>query len=230
MILSLRPDFIKTVLSYSEEFERRRNDPAYFGRKGLDPALLPRIVARAHASGLRVSVHVNTGTDFHHAVAAGVDEIAHLPGFPTPSLITDADARLAAERRITVVTTASLALRRREPADVYQRIREAQSANLRMLHHHAVKLAVGSDDVEQTSTGEMRYLQDLGVFDNLTLLKMWTEHSARTIFPNRQIGSPLEGYEASFLVLEGDPLRDFSNIEKIRLRFKQGVLLGSHPR
>jgi predicted amidohydrolase YtcJ len=225
MILSMRPDFIKAVLVFSEEFERRRDDTAYFGRKGLDPKLLPRLVARAHASGLRVSVHTNTATDFHYAVTAGADEIAHLPGYFTPSLIAEADARRAAERGISVVTTVSLAVRRRDQAELYQRIREAQAANLRLLHRHGVQLTIGSDDVEQTSTGEVRYLQELGVFDNLTLLKMWSENAARTIFPNRRIGALQEGYEASFLVLEGDPIKDFVNTGKIRLRFKQGVQL-----
>ncbi len=47
-IASQRPDFIKIVLAFSEEFARRRDDPKFFGRKGLDPALVPRIVERAH--------------------------------------------------------------------------------------------------------------------------------------------------------------------------------------
>jgi hypothetical protein len=32
-----------------------------------------------------------------------------------------------------------------------------------------------------------------------------------------------EGYEASFLALGGNPLDDWRNIRRIRLRFKQGV-------
>ena len=78
-ILALRPDFIKTNLWFSEEFAQRKNDPAYFGRKALDPALLPRIVRKAHASNLQVSAHVASGADFHNALAAGVDEIVHVP-------------------------------------------------------------------------------------------------------------------------------------------------------
>ena len=78
-ILALRPDFIKTNLWFSEEFAQRKNDPAYFGRKALDPALLPRIVRKAHASNLKVSAHVVSGADFHNALAAGVDEIVHVP-------------------------------------------------------------------------------------------------------------------------------------------------------
>jgi imidazolonepropionase-like amidohydrolase len=39
------------------------------------------------------------------------------------------------------------------------------------------------------------------------------------------IGHLKEGFEASFLVLSGDPLQDFSNLQKIELRVKQGELL-----
>ncbi len=45
------------------------------------------------------------------------------------------------------------------------------------------------------------------------------------IFPDRKIGRLADGYEASFLVLDADPLADFSAIEKIRLRVKQGFHL-----
>lgn len=52
-ILKLRPDFVKTILWFSEEFYTRRMDPAFNGQKGLNPALLARIVAKAHENRLR---------------------------------------------------------------------------------------------------------------------------------------------------------------------------------
>ena len=57
----------------------------------------------------------------------------------------------------------------------------------------------------------------------MTLLKMWTETTAQTIFPGRKIGELREGYEASFLALEGNPLDDIMNVHRIKLRFKQGM-------
>lgn len=61
--------------------------------------------------------------------------------------------------------------------------------------------------------------------DNLALLKMWSETTPRTIFPNRKIGALSDGHEASFLALEGNPVADLNNVRKIKWRFKQGVLL-----
>src|SRR5262249_61310566 len=80
-ILADHPDFIKGHLLYSEEFEKRRADPAYYGDKGLDPKVLSLLVAKAHSVGLLVSCHIETAQDFRNALAAGVDEINHMPGY-----------------------------------------------------------------------------------------------------------------------------------------------------
>jgi len=80
--------------------------------------------------------------------------------------------------------------------------------------------------VADSSAGEMEYLRSLGVFDSPTLLRMWTEATSQRTFPARLIGELRERFEASFLALEGDPLKDWRNLRKIKLRFKQGYPLG----
>ena len=107
-VLSFDPDFIKIMLLHSEEYEKRRDDTTYFGNKGLNPKLVPEIVNRAHLNNLRVSVHVETAYDFHIAVEAGVDEIAHLPEIDNGKLIAREDAIAAKDKGIVVVTTTSL--------------------------------------------------------------------------------------------------------------------------
>lgn len=223
-IIADKPDFIKTYLLYSEEFEKRRDDAEFNYWKGLDPELLPAIVERAHADGLRVSTHVETATDFRNALDAGVDEINHMPGFrPQEGYalsiyeISDADAELAAEKGVVVVTTL---------AGVHsQEVRDLHKRNLETLKEHGVKLAIGSDSHNQTSTIEANYLRRLEVFSNAELLRLWSTETAQAIFPERKLGRLEEGYEASFIVLEGDPIADFSNTRRIELRVKQGVVL-----
>ena len=259
-IRALRPDFIKAVLWGSDEYERRRDDTTYFGRKGLDPRVLTQLVQRAHRDRLRVSVHINNAADFRHAVEAGVDEIVHagspsffntietraadpralldppvlaralLEALTTPDTskrsyvpIAAADAREAARRKIAVVTTALLLTRAPGPARAS--LRPFVAANLALLRDAGVTLLVGSDNPMDTSVLEVEQLATLGVFDNLALLKMWSEATPRAIFPGRRIGSLADGYEASFVALEGDPLADFARVRRIRHRFKQGVLL-----
>jgi imidazolonepropionase-like amidohydrolase len=63
------------------------------------------------------------------------------------------------------------------------------------------------------------------VFGDRELLSMWTEATPRTIFPARRIGSLEEGFEASFLALQTDPIADWSATGRIKLRMKRGVVL-----
>jgi imidazolonepropionase-like amidohydrolase len=238
-----KPDFLKTYLLFSEDYEKRKDDPAYFGLKGLNPILLPEIVRRAHKAGLRVSTHIETAADFHNAVAAGVDEINHMVGYsPDQKLIKSEglsryeiavdDARRAAQKNIVVITTLGVtigALSQDDENSPDATLRKAYKnlliRNLQLLKEQNARLAIGSDHYRQTAAFEALRLHDLKVFDNLTLLKMWCEATAATIFPNRRIGHLKEGYEASFLVLGGSPVEDFLNTGKIEMRVKQGEIL-----
>jgi imidazolonepropionase-like amidohydrolase len=257
-ILRLRPDFIKVNLWYSDEHGLRKDDDAYYGRKALDPSLLPPIVRKAHAAGLRVSAHTANGGDFRNALLAGVDEIVHAPGAgsipeiesrvdrlafgratdddvreilaglaridpadPATLPFDSSDARLAARRGTSVITT--MANQMNTPPPLRERLRAIQAATLRVLKESGVTVTIGSDNVRDTSLAEARHLASLGVYSNLELLKVWTETTPRAIFPGRQIGELKDGYEASFLALEDNPLDDFGNVSRIRLRYKQGV-------
>jgi imidazolonepropionase-like amidohydrolase len=109
--------------------------------------------------------------------------------------------------------------RRLRPEAIVPQVVAAQKANLLLLRESGVRLAIGSDII-RSAIKEFDYLQKLGVFDNLTLLKMWTETTAQTIFPSRKIGELRERY---FVALEGNPLDDLMNLHRIKLRFKQGM-------
>ena len=224
-IISTDPDFIKINLLHSEEYEKRKDDTTYFGKKGLNPTLVPEIVRRAHHHNLRVSAHVNTAHDFHVAVEAGVDEIAHLPEIRNGKPIAAADIILAKEKDITVVTTVSLITKNKEQ-DNYEELLENIRTNLKLLKEEGVQIALGSDMYNDNSVGEFKFLFDLGVFSKLELLKMWCENAAITTFPNRKIAYLKDGFEASFLVLNGNPLEDMKTINaSIALRIKQGTIL-----
>ncbi len=224
LITSFAPDFIKIFLLFSEEYAARRDDAQFEGQRGLDPALVPAIVARAHAEGLRVFAHVESGHDFHVAIASGVDVIAHLPGNQFPTRIDPADARRAAQRDVPVITSVSLVERAsRRPR--YAALRAAQADNLRVLREAGVRIVIGSDEPGDTSVREAASLRALNVLNNAELLNAWTRDCARTLFPERRLGVLAPGYEASFLVLANDPLADLTATGVIRRRVKQGASL-----
>lgn len=109
LLLESKPEFVKAFLLYSEQYGMHKDNPK---KSGLNPKLLPEIVRLAHKAGLYVSVHISTATDFHNALVAGADEIAHLPFIDFDKelgndqfLIRKADAQLAAKRGVRVITT-----------------------------------------------------------------------------------------------------------------------------
>ncbi|MCI0392391.1 MAG: tetratricopeptide repeat protein [Acidobacteria bacterium] len=221
MILSRKPDFIKAYLEYSEEYEARKNDHAFFGKRGLDPRLLPKIVRRAHKDGLRVAVHINTAADFRNAVRSGADEIAHLP----LERLTAEDAKAAADRGVVVVTT-TLSHR---PTGHVKDVDGTHRHNLALLHRARVRLAAGTDDNNRTVLDEAENVHRLRALDTLSLLKLLVEVTPQTIFPARKIGRLESGYEASFLALDGNPLEDFAFLRKVSLRVKRGHMLEIAP-
>jgi len=228
-ILAGRPDFIKVYLLNSEDYEKRKVEQGY--GEGIDPKLLPQIVVRAHAAGLTVSAHVDSAQDYHVALRSGVDEMAHMPGYYVGSsdsiqkyVLSPEDARATARRGIHVTPTANLTDAITNP-DEKRRTQANQIRNLKLLKDARVQFGVGTDSYGTDSRKEALYLSKIGVWNNLEMLKMWCETTPRAIFRKRKIGFLREGYEASFLVLNQNPLDDFVNTGTIRLRFKQGISL-----
>jgi imidazolonepropionase-like amidohydrolase len=225
------PDFVKVFLLYSEEYERRRHDPKFLYKTGLDPALVPEIVKRAHAAGLRVSAHVYSAADFHNAVAGGVDDVAHMPGTGYDSTlgydafrIKPADAALAASHNVTVMTTLQW-LSDLDSSDRESVVRNVIKPNVALLRSYRIPILLGSDEFRASPVHEAEVVASLGVFSNRELLELWTHTTPQSLFPRRKIGKLADGYEASFLVLRTDPIADFSAIHSIALRVKQGRVL-----
>jgi imidazolonepropionase-like amidohydrolase len=230
LVLAQKSDFIKTFLWLTDNAPFV-GPPFLEGKHALSPEVFRDIVRLAHASGLRVSAHIISAGDFRVAVEGGADEIAHMAstGIITPEL-----AKLAASRGVAVVTTMGQAAG--PPESIPPAMRDAVPAmlaiaerNLKTLVANGVTIAIGADTPADTTVAEAAYLQGLGLFDNAAILRMWGTDTPLVIFPNRQIGAFKEGYEASFLALDADPLADWSATRKIRMRFKRGVLLDSRP-
>ncbi len=237
-ILATRPDLIKIFLHESEHFTPEMHiNPPLGG--GLDPALVPLIVQRAHAAHLKVAAHVDTAIDYHNAIVSHVDELAHVPGYclgphesAGPYRLTDADIALTATRRITVIPTASFCDNDYSTPDARAATRSVLLDNLARLKAAGVNIIIGSDNYGRDSLHEARYLHSLGLWSNLELLRMWCEATPHDIFPKRRIGKLQPDYEATFLVLARNPLDDWSATEEISERWKQGrrIVLFDNPK
>jgi hypothetical protein len=226
-VLAAKPDLIKIILvDSSNTGEDPANPPL---GKGLSAALIAPVVLRAHAAGLKVAAHVDTAADFHNALVGGVDEMAHLPGYYVPAgsppaltRLSDGDVALAARRRVKVIATAGIEVTEKTSAEERLGIRTAELDNLTRLKSAGVTILVGSDWYGSDTQHEIGYLHDLGVWSNAELLTMYAVSTPKDIFPKRKIGELKPGYEASFLVLGGDPLTDWSAMGQIQERWKQG--------
>lgn len=224
-------EFIKIMVLYSEDFERRKDDDTLRGSKGLDPKLVPGIVAAAHRRGLTVAAHIETAADFRVIVSAGVDESAHMPGYvaledPLDQYrITDADAAAAARAHVTVVATASYAQYTRDAESRLPAVKAMQAANLKKLLGAGVALLIGTDGKADAAIGEAKYLVSLGVLDARAALRLLSVDTPRYIFPGRKIGALEPGYEASFVALTADPTRDVKNLRTVDGYAKRGLLL-----
>lgn len=223
MLTATNPDIVKIFLQFSEDYEQRKDDPAFFGNRGVSPAVFAHAVKLARRDGRRVAVHVTSAHDFHLAVEAGADVIAHLPGYMSLETISPADAASAARKKIVVVATASLAGAVPAAGVTPDALRAVQRENLQRLKAAGVTVTIGSDGFGDNSHNEVQYLRGLGVYSDLELLRTWTMTCPQVVFPARRIGRLEDGYEASFLVLPGDPLQDFGNTRQIRMMVKAGV-------
>jgi tetratricopeptide (TPR) repeat protein len=210
-IVETRPDFLKVYLEQSESHAARKDDPSFYGKRGLDPRLVAPIVERTHADGMRVAAHVTSRADFVVAIKAGVDEIAHLP----LESLTLEDAELAANAGVVVVTT----VLSHRPAPHVADLDRLHRANLHLLQNAGVAVVLGTDS-QASVVDEVIKLESLGL-DRATLLRMLVVDTPRHLFPHRSLALT-DGAEASFVALEGNPLEALNALERIDVRYKQG--------
>jgi imidazolonepropionase-like amidohydrolase len=228
--LALRTELIKVILSSSENHAEnfKKQVP---GGHGLDPALLPDVVNRAHQAGLRVWLHVDTAYDFHVGVKAGVDGFAHLPGYgmgdqPAKAYeLAEADVHEAGRRGTPVNVTTAIAKNYAPGPAALERVQVVQKRNLRLLKKHGVRITIGMDSYGTGPWPEAEYLLALGVHSLPELLNIWWTDTPRAIFPGRKVGQFTEGFEASFLALSKNPLERLENLKTISHRVKQGWIL-----
>ena len=234
--LAQRPDAVKVYLTDVAAGLAAGLAAGDTGEHGLHPDVLRAVVARADRAGLPVWAHVDTGADAALAVAAGVDGLAHLPGYgygaddpEATYTVPDSTVAAMAERGVVLVPTLALTTTRTlgRPARLAL-ARDLQRRQVRRMLAAGVPVAVGADMFGSTARPEADYLERHGFADRPTVLDLWTRVTPRAVFPGRAVGRLAAGFEASLLALTCDPTADWSCTQQIAHREKQGVDLDLH--
>lgn len=195
--------------------------------KGLTEDIAKLVVKKAHKSDLRVFAHVETAEDVQLALKLGVDGLANLPGHNWDGAgeskkyeLSDDDLKKLAKKKTPVATLFSHAQGNTNPA-----VQAFHLKTIKRLFEQNVNLVLGSDDPQRTGRVELNYWFNLGGLGYDKLLKVMCENTPRAIFPKRKIGKIEDGYEASFIVLSGNPLDNILKIRAIAFKIKNGKLI-----
>jgi imidazolonepropionase-like amidohydrolase len=236
-LISQHAGFVKTYLLHSEDYERRKTDPQFHGRAGIDPLNLPFLVQEAEKRGLFVAAHIETVADLRAAAISGVAVAEHLPAYAVLATddasatiaLTAEDAALLKRAGMLAVPTYALAVLQGQGLEAdalasFAKQREVtlaiQAENLKLLHAAGVPIIAGTD----TGPGifdEVEHWVKIGGLSTGEALAA-TLATGRYLFPDRRLGCFDTGCEADFLVLGANPLADITALRQIDIKVKAG--------
>jgi imidazolonepropionase-like amidohydrolase len=240
LIMAYKPDLIKIVLNDAKNYitKRKIEKP---DDNGLSEEVATYIVKKAHQQGLRVYAHIETADDARLCAKIGVDALAHLPGYgwngkeesKNKYCINQEDIKNFKKANITIIPTFNYDGTRTYDSNGNETINiENYNASIKykiwVLKHMKkanIPIGIGADSYGNTVMPEVDALIKNKVFSNRELIDIYTKTTPQLIFPSRKIGEIKEGYEASFIVLEDNPLKNIETIKSIGLKIKQGLIL-----
>ena len=240
LIMKYKPDNIKICLLDAANYETKRKKET-IDNNGLSPKVAEYVVKKAHQSGLRVFAHIETVEDFRLCVKIGVDIVAHLPGYGWDGdlktvakfCMTTADIDLCKKSGTSIIPTLcfdgvtkydSLGKSSFDSTNFANKLKY-QKQTIRKLYEKGVAIGLGADFYGKTVEPEIAYILKYKILSLEEIIFLWGKSTSQMIFPNRKIGEILEGYEASFLVLNKNVFKNFEAIHHIKLKVKEGKIL-----
>ena len=187
------------------------------------------IVDTAHMLGMRVAAHAHGKLGIEAAIRAGVDSIEH------GTMLDDETIALFRKHGTYLVPTLlagrTVADMAKVPGHLHPTV-QAKAADLgpRMLdmarraYKGGVKMAFGTDSgvsKHGDNAKEFALLVEAGVPPAEAIL-MATKHAADLVGGADRIGSVQAGRLADLIAVAGDPLRDVSELERVRFVMKGG--------
>lgn len=198
-------------------------EDGYAGRSGL-PKLtdseIATIISAAHERGTRVSGHITQAEDLKILVAAGVDDIAHVPYDVVP---TEVWQEMIAK---DIYMTPTFTVFRNYHAPIATCV-----LNLHNFLEQGGQVALGNDygggpggfelgipmyEIEQMSAAGMTPMQ---------IIVASTKNAAHISGIEDRTGTLETGKLADVLVISGDPLADLQNLRNIRMVIHNGTII-----
>jgi len=188
----------------------------------LSPEEARMIVRTAHGRGTIVSAHITSRRDIDLALAAGVDDLAHMAA--DGNLATPQARRVADSGTYWVPT---LELWHVVPSNSGS----IAKANLRRFVEAGGRVALGTDFAGYNAEfdlgmpiREIRWMREAGMTP-MQIIVAATKHAAHICNLGNQIGTLEKGKIADILVVRGDPLSDPEVLADVRLVMRAGVII-----
>lgn len=189
------------------------------------------IVGEAHRLGRKVAAHAHGGDGIKLAVLAGVDSIEH------GSYIDDEGSKLMKERGTFLVPTLYLGdwflenyQRMGVPAPMVAKAKEVlplARKNIARAFAQGVPVAFGTDSAvypHGLNAREFAVYVKLGMTP-LQAIQTSTINAAKLLGWETQVGVIEAGKFADLIAVEGDPLRDVTELERVRWVMKGGAVV-----
>lgn len=211
------------------------------GARILNAAEMKAVVDEARRVKVKVAVHATTSDGVKAAIEAGVDSIEH------GDEATDDDFRAMHDKGIFLAPTLRTAETFRdlylkpfsftpeEQAGFEQAVKEIIDAGVNKTQRAAkagVKIAAGSD-MWQRYPGKTRGEATIPMFEALRntglpaieVIRAGTSNAAELLGWQDRVGAIEAGKFADLIAVAGDPLRDISELRRVKFVMKGGVVV-----
>jgi imidazolonepropionase-like amidohydrolase len=202
----------------------------YMGDKpvvNMDPAMAKAAVEVTHAEGKPVFAHPQNRTGLDTVIAAGVDVLAHIvpgePGYSPEQL-----ARLKSQG-IALIPTLSLFAKTIGGPALSARLVDSGVNQLKAFSKNGGPVLFGTDvgftTIYDTS---LEYELMHRALSEREVLASLTTNPAQ-YFKAAKKGKVEKGFDADFVVLEGDPVADVQNLARVAYTIRAGQIIYRKP-